>query len=276
MKPQHEKQGQQGPSPKDAMRNRLPVSEMKQPIEEFLASQKELYVAVNNNTPFPALEVADYRYISGVFILILTPASMFLNKMEDGAQFTGFVFDKEGKGLKMTKRVYGEFTAKQLSTDADVLKKIAETDQMVLKMLSHGAKFLQLQPENLTVYFSQSEIFTMDGEMNPSFAEVAPNGKKRFENSRHVLMEYDNREVIFNSIHENGVYFTLTKADSNKISYIKDGGECKFYDGRDNHFTSKMTILPDEKVEEVFDKLKETNFSYFKSTEGLVALSYQK
>lgn len=276
MKPQHEKQGQQGPSPKDAMRNRLPVSEMKQPIEEFLASQKELYVAVNNNTPFPALEVADYRYISGVFILILTPASMFLNKMEDGAQFTGFVFDKEGKGLKMTKRVYGEFTAKQLSTDADVLKKIAETDQMVLKMLSHGAKFLQLQPENLTVYFSQSEIFTMDGEMNPSFAEVAPNGKKRFENSRHVLMEYDNREVIFNSIHENGVYFTLTKADSNKISYIKDGGECKFYDGRDNHFTSKMTILPDEKLEEVFDKLKETNFSYFKSTEGLVALSYQK
>lgn len=271
----NEKQPPKGPSPRDAMKNRIPVSEMKEPIEKFLVSQRELYIASNNNSTFPDLEVADYRYISGQFILILTPASMFLNTMEDKSQFTGFIFDKEGHGLKMTKRVYGQFTGNLLSNDADILKTLGESDQMVQKMRSHGAKFFALEAKNLTVYFSSSEIFTLDADMNPSFAEFTPSGKKRFENSHHVLMEYEGKEVIFNTIIENGVYYTLTKADSNKVSYLKQGGVCKFYDGRDKHFSSKVTILPDEKVAEVFQKLKDTNNSFFKSPEGLLALSYQ-
>lgn len=281
---QHEKKGPGGPgpkgpggpSPKEGMKKRLPISEMKEPIEKFLMSQSEMNIANNNNSPFPDLEVADYRYVSGEFIVILTPASIFQNIFQEKCSFTGFIFEKEGRGLKSSKRVYGQFEGTQLDPSADILKTIAETDQMVKKMLTHGAKFYKLTPKSLTVFFGQGEIFAMDENMNPSFAPRTPNGKERFENSRKLLMEYEGREVIFNSIVEDGVYYTLTKANSNKVNYIKNGGVCQFYDGRDNHFKSTVTILPDEKVEEIFTKLKQTNNGFFKENDGLLALSFKK
>lgn len=265
-----------GPSPKDAMRNRLPVGEMKEPILKFLNEQKELYIAVNNDSVFPELEVADFRMSGETMILVLTPASMFQQILKDGSKFSGFIFDKQGQGLKMTKRIYGKFTGHLLSSDDDFLKPLAEVDPMMKKMLSHGAKFFRLSHESMTAYFSGSEIFSLDQGFNPSFAEYSPNGKKRYENSRHVLMEYGDREVIFNSLVEGDTYYTLTKEDSNKISYLKDGGECKFFDGRDNHFTSKMELLDESKTQEIFDKLVATNSSFFKSNEGLVGLCYKK
>lgn len=272
----HQEKGPKGPSPKDGMKNRLPVSEMKEPIEKFLSSQTEMNIATNNNSIFPDLEVADYRYVSGQLIVVLTPASIFQNIFEETCSFTGFIFEKESRGLKSSKRVYGQFEGTQLDPSADILQTIAETDQMVKKMLTHGAKFYKLVAKSMTVFFSQGEIFSMDEAMNPSFAKVSPNGKERFEDSRKLLMEYEGREVIFNSFVENGVYYTLTKADSNKVNYIKNGGVCKFYDGRDNHFSSSVTILPDEKVDEIFNKLKQTNNAFFKQNEGLLALSFQK
>ncbi|MFI3115623.1 MAG: hypothetical protein R3Y12_05735 [Clostridia bacterium] len=264
------------PSPKDAMKNRLPIAEMKEPIEKFLSSQNELYIANNNNSDFPDLEVVDYRYVSGEFIIILTPASIFQNIFKEKCSFTGFIFEKESRGLKTSKRVYGKFEGTQIDSTADILQTIAETDQMVKKMLSHGAKFYKITPKTMTVYFSQGEIFSMDENMNPSFAPLTPSGKERFEHSRKILMEYEGREVIFNSFIENNMYYTLTKADSNKVNYIKNGGVCQFFDGRDNHFSSKVTILPQEKAEEIFTKLKQTNNSFFKQNEGLLALSFSK
>ncbi|MFI3207076.1 MAG: hypothetical protein R3Y33_07490, partial [Clostridia bacterium] len=266
----------QRPNPRDAMKNRLPASEMKAPIEEFLTSQNEIYISVNNNTSFPDLEIADYRYVSEKFIVILTPASVLLNKIEDGSEISTLIFDKQGRGLKSTRRIYGQCVCKVLSADTDVLLELAKTDGMIKKMLTHGAKFLELEVKSLTVMFPGNQIFSMDKDMTPSFAKFAPNGKERFENSRHVLMEYDGRQVIFNTIIEDGVYYTLTKENSNKVNYIKNAGECMFFDGRDNHFSSKMTILPEDKVQEIFEKLQNTNNSFFKKNEGLIALSYQK
>lgn len=263
-----------GPSPKDNMKNRLPIGQMKAPIEEFCKSQNELYIALQNNTQFPDLEVVEYRYFEGHHLVILTPASIFLNKLEDGSKFTGFIFDKQGKGLKMTKRVYGKFVSKELTTDADILLKVAETDQLVKRMLTHGAKFFELESEELKVFFGGGEIFDMDKDMNPSFAEYSPNGKKRYENSRHVLMEYEDREVIFNTLVNGNVYQTLTKATSNKVDYIKNGGECKFYDGKERHFSSKVKILEDDKVEEIYKKLHDTNHAFFKTMDDLIALEF--
>lgn len=61
--------------------------------------------------------------------------------------------------------------------------------------------------------------------------------------------------MIFNTIVEGKDYFTLTKADSNKISYIKDGGLCQFFDGRDRHFSSTAEILEATQVEILYNKL---------------------
>lgn len=264
-----------GPSPKDSMKNRLPVEEMKQPIADFLSAQRQIHLAVNNDTPFPDLEVTEFRFHQGKCIIILTPASIFLTKLEDGSQFTGFIFDKEGHGLKMTKRAYGKFVGTLLGEEDPLLRSLAEDDGMISHMIAHKGKFLLLDAEEFTVFFSPSEVFAMDKEMNPSFAPFEPNGKPRYPHIHHVLMSYQDREVIFNTIQEDGVYYTLTKAESNKMSYLKEGGVCQFFDGRDRHFSSAMTILPEEKVKEIFDKLVAANHAYFKSTDGLVALSFQ-
>ncbi len=98
-------------------------------------------------------------------------------------------------------------------------------------MLSHGAKFFELELIEATVYFSGNEIYSLDSEWIPSFYKYTLSGKERFENSRHILMTYADREVIFNVVIEDGVYYTLTKADSNKVEYIKNGGVCKIFDG---------------------------------------------
>ncbi|MFI3230369.1 MAG: hypothetical protein R3Y29_02315 [bacterium] len=262
-------------NPKDSIKNRLPIGEMKEPIEEFCRSQKELYISLQNNTEFPDLEVVDYRYIAeGKHVIILTPLSIFLNKLEDGSKFSGFIFDKKGRGLKMTKRVYGKFVCKGLTTDDDILLKLAETDELLKKMLTHGAKFFELEAKDLNVFFSDFEIFNMDSQMNPTFAEYTPSGKKRYENSRHIVMEYEDREVIFNTLIEGNTYRTLTRADSNKVAYIKNDGEFKFYDGRDRHFLSKITILEDKCIEDIAEKLRATNHMFFKSTDNLLALEF--
>lgn len=272
---ENKQQGPAGGGPKDSMKNRLPISEMKEPIIKFCEEQNQMYIAENNGTDFPSLEIVEYRYVSGTHLIVLTPASMFLSKFEVGSKFSGFIFPSDGKGLKSTKRIYGSFICQEVDLEGDFIKTLAKTDDFVKKMSTHGAKFFTLDVEKLTAFFGGNEIFTLDKDMNPSFSEFAPNGKKRYENSHHVLMEYNGRDVIFNTIIEGDTYYTLTKADSNKMNYIKDGGECKFYDGRDRHFTSKVTIIEDAKqIEEIFQKLVDTNHAFFKSNKGLVALSY--
>lgn len=265
------------PSPKDLIKNHLPINEMKNPIINFCKEQTQMFVSHNNNTEFPSLEVVEYRYTSDSHLIILTPASMFLNTFDEGSKFSGFIFPKDGHGLKMTKRIYGNFMCKGLPADSDFIKDLAQTDNFIKKMSTHGAKFFILDPLSLTAFFGGNEIFSLDKDMTPHFAEYAPNGKKRYENSRHVLMEYQEREVVFNTLIEGNTYYTLTKENSNKIDYIKTGGECQFYDGRDNHFKSKVEILEDKDIiQDIFQKLVDTNHSYFKDTQGLVALKYKK
>ncbi len=263
-------------SPKDAMKNRKPICEMKEDILSFCETQPNIEVAINNDTDFPVIEKANYKYIDGKHILLLVGVSALLNTVKDGDNISGLIFDKDGQGLKMAKRIYGKFTCKALDTSCELLQKAAKADDMYKKMLNHGAKFFELELIEAIVYFSGSEIFALDSDWNPSFSKYTLSGKERFENSRHVLMTYGDREVIFNTVIEDGVYFTLTKADSNKVEYIKKGGTCKVYDGRDNHLETKITILSDDKVAEVDSKLKATNNAFFKSTEGLLALSFAK
>ncbi len=263
-------------SPKDAMKNRKPACEMKEDILSFCENQPNIEVAVSNGTEFPIIEKSNYKYIDGKHVLLLVGVSALLNVVKDGDKISGLIFDKDGMGLKMSKRLYGKFTVKALDTSCELLQKAAEVDAMYKKMLSHGAKFFELELIEATVYFSGSEIYALDKDWNPSFSKYTLSGKERFENSRHILMTYGDREVVFNTVIEDGVYYTLTKAESNKVAYIKDGGVCKIYDGKDNHFETKIEILSEDKVAEIDTKLKATNNSFFKSTDGLLALSFKK
>ncbi len=263
-------------NPKDAIKNRKPICEMKEVVLNFCKSQANIEIAINDGTEFPIIEKANYKYIDGKHILLLVGVSCLINKITHEDKISGLIFDKDGKGLKMAKRIYGKFVCKELKTSDEILKKAASEDELYKKMLNHGAKFFQLELQEGTCYFSGSEILTLDTNWNPSFSKYSLSGKERFENSRHILMMYEDREVIFNTIIEDDIYYTLTSVNSNKIEYIKNGGICQIFDGRDNHFKTQISILPQEKVIEIDKKLKETNNAFFKNTDGLIALSFKK
>lgn len=261
-------------NPKEAIRDRLPISEVGNEVRRFLKKEKRIHIGLNIPDDLPMLDLAEYRYIGDEQILILTPTSRFLNQISDNTLVSGMIYDYNGGGLKTTRRVYGKYICKKLELDDKVLLELGKEDALVKKMLTHGAKFFKLLLEEATVYLSNSEIYTLDKDMNVSFSKYSLSGTERFENSRHILMSYADREVIFNVIIEDGVYYALTRADSNKIPYIENGGICKIYDGRDNHFETKINILDDCKVLEIFDKLNRTNNAYFKNTNNLKALSF--
>ncbi len=263
-------------SPKDAMKNKKPIEEMKEEILAFCETQPNIEVALNNDTNFPIIEKANYKYIGGKHILLVVGVSRLLDKLNDGSLIAGLIFDKDSEGLKSSKRIYGNYKCKAIATTDEFLLEAVKDDKMYTKMLNHGAKFFELELIEGVAYFSGNDIFTLDKDYNPSFAKYTLSGKERFENSYKILMEYEDREVIFNVIVENGVYYTLTSANSNKVEYLKKGGVCKIYDGRDNHFETKIEILSDEKVSEIDSKLNATNNAYFRSTENLLALSFKK
>lgn len=263
-------------NPKESIRNRLPISQVRNEVSRFLKKEKRIHIGLNTSDDLPIVDLAEYRYIGDEQILILTRTSRLLNEICDNTLVSGIIYDYNGGGLKTTRRVYGKYICKKLELDDKVLLELAKEDDLVKKMLTHGAKFFKLLLEEATVYLSNNEIYTLDKDMNASFSKYSLSGTERFENSRHIVMSYADREVIFNVIIEDGVYYTLTKADSNKIPYIINGGICKIFDGRDNHFETKINILDDSKVVEIFDKLNKTNNGYFKDTNNLKALSFSK
>lgn len=261
---------------KESIRDRLPISQVRNEVNRFLKGEKRIHLCLNVSDDFPMIDVAEYRYMGDEQILILTRMSTLFNKISDNTLLSGIIYDYNGGGLKTTRRVYGKYVCKKLELDDKVLLELAKEDNLVKKMLTHGAKFFKLVLEEATAYLSNSEIYTLDKDMNASFSKYSLAGNERFENSRHIIMSYAEREVILNVIIEDGVYYTLTKANSNKMPYIRDGGICKIFDGRGNHFETKINILDDCKILEIFDKLNSTNNGYFKDTNNLKALSFSK
>ncbi len=260
---------------KELIKNRVSATGAKEKVVNFCVHQHRMFVSVNSDIDCPFLDVVEYFYHSGKQVIVLTPMSILFDKIEDGLNFSGILIG-EGRGMKFTPKLSGQFTCVTLDKDADILKEIGKDNRMINKMISHGAKFFTLNVMQAYVYFSPGEIFNLDSNLNTSFAKFSPTGKERFEHSRHIFMTYLDREVVFNVIEEDGVYYTLTKADSNKVTHIKSGGECQVFDGADNHFITTIKILPDSQVDVVFEKLAMTNNSFFKSKENLIALSFTK
>ena len=258
------------------MKNRLPISRAKEGLYTFLESQAEIEIAMQGIDGYPMLEKAHYKYSQGIHVLMLVRTSSLLNKVKDGDCLSGMVFENEGGGLKSAKRFYGKYKCHSLALEDERLVAIGNEDAMYKKMIHHGARFFTLELVEGMVQLGPDAVYTVDSNYDVAFSPFQLNGIKRYENSRKIVMEYEDRTVIFNVIVEGNRYFTLTRADSNKVAYIQKGGRCKFFDGIENHFESKVEILPNEKVAEIFTKLQETNNAYFQSTEQLLALSFTK
>ncbi len=256
---------------KDTFKTRPSIENAKPAITEFFKSQRLINVAINSS-PLPIIDGIDYFFTLSGHVAVIPPMSKIANHIENGSRLSAFIQDGFGKG---SKKFYAEIICEVADKEDVIIKELLEVNPMMQKMLSHGGKVFKLTFENGIISLSHAEVYNIDSNLNPTFAKLSPNGKERFENSRKVLMQYLDREVIFNVYVENGVYHCLAKIDSRKIEYIKNNGICKIFDGEDNHFETAIQI-DGSKTDVIYEKLKQTNNSFFKENVGLTALSFSK
>ncbi len=259
-------------NPREKFKTRPSINEARESIVDFFTKQQLLTVGLTDSNTSLILDSIDYFYFEGEHIAVLSPMSRIGASIETATQLS--VFCQVGKG-KMAQKLYGTCQAEIIENDTFAINELAKTNPMIQKMKAHHAKFLKLTITEGVILLSDQEIYTIDNALTPQFAQLAPNGKKRYENSRKVLMTYLDREVIFNCVIEEDTYYALTNKYSNKIQYIEAGGTCTIYDGKDNHFETKISIIP-EKTNELFHKLKATNNAYFKENIDLVAVCFKK
>ncbi|MFI3238587.1 MAG: hypothetical protein R3Y47_11270 [Lachnospiraceae bacterium] len=256
----------------DRFKNRLPIEEARDSVVEFFKNQRIMNISLATQEQFPVIDSIDYFYFQGEHLAVIPPMSKLAKLLGNGSEFSGFIQEGFGKGAK---KFYAHISATQMDGTEKILEELAVANPMISKMKAHNAKFMKLNFVQATLSLSHAEVYEIDNDLNPTFAKFAPNGRERFEDSRQVLMNYLDRNVIFSVVIEDGVYYCLAKSDSNKMEYIKNGGICKFYDGKNNHFEAVINIV-DEKKDAIFEKLKATNNDYFKQNEGLTALSFTK
>lgn len=246
------------------MKNRISAENAKPKILEFLNTRKRLYVTLKTN---PQIEIMELFNFENRYYIVVAGFSNYHKKIKTNDVFYAMICSDEGTREKTHARICGDFKA------CEVLDIPNIDDKMYKKMIAHKSDIFEIKPVSAMAILSMSEMFDLDEEFNTSFAKFAPNGKERFENSRHIGMEYLDRQVIFNTIIENETYYTLTNINSNKIDYIKNGGICKIFDGLGVEFETKIEIIDDPK--EIFGKLNKTNNSYFKSIDNLVGLKFK-
>lgn len=254
----------------DTFKNKTNETNASNKIEEFFKNIKNLTVTANINDEI-LIEGLEYFYINGEHIAIVSHMSSFFGKINQDINFKGFYQDGVGKGAK---KLYAEILATVINSDCENIQELAKTNMMINKMIGHKAVFLKLTIKKAKIVLSNSEIYDLDDKLTPKFSKFAPNGKERFENSRHVLMTYLDREVFLSVFVENNIYYCLVKSDSNKMDYIKNGGICKVFDGKDVEFETVIDII-DDKKDEIFENLVKTNNAYFKVNQGLTALSFK-
>ncbi len=256
---------------KQSIKNRPPVAEAKGEVIAFFNELKRLYITCNTGDAFAPIEFAEYRFYDGVQYMILTPMSIFHGVINDGTAVSAVAM--VGDSPKMSKKFYAHYTCHAVQVNECGLAELAKTDKFIGHMAQHGAAFFALTMQKGTLVLNPGQMYALDAQLNPSFATQAPNGKPRFEHSRHVLMNYLDREVIFNTVIEDGVYYTLTRSNSNKMAHIQNGGTCEIFDGAGVHFSTVMEVLDD--ASEVFEKLMATNNAFFKENKGLTALRFR-
>ena len=259
----------------EIIKNKPPVSQAKDIVLQFLTSNTMMSVAYNKNgtaSEFPILDMVMYRCLENELFIIIHPGSLLYSVFTNNSSFSGII--AEGEQIKAMKKLQGYFSCEILENDDERLKKLSEKEVMMVNYIKHGCKILKLNIIKAVVTINPAQIYSLDNNLTPTFAKYNFAGKERFENSRHVLMVYENREVIFNTIVENDTYYTLTRSDSNKMEYINNGGICEIYDGKDIHFSTKIKVIP--QTQEIFDKLVQTNNPYFKENKNITALSFKK
>ncbi len=258
-------------SPRDKFKTRPPISEAKQLVVDFMGKQRMMNMSVVASNNVAVIDSVDYFYFNGKHIAVLSPMSKIRTVLCEGSIISAFVQVGHGKEAQ---KLYATFHYHDIDSESDIINELEKTNPMLGKMRSHNARFIELNINEAVIMLSDQEIYNLDNDLNPTFAKFSLNGRERFEYSRKLLMCYLGREVIFNVVIENDTYYTLTKADSNKMSHIKSGGVCEIFDGKNNHFETVIKI-EEGKVDEIFEKLVATNNAYFKENVDLVALSFE-
>lgn len=248
----------------DTIKNRKNQDTAKEYILEFMNTRSRIMINLPMDPPMEWVELFNY---DNHYYIVVPTFSNYHKQIKSGDVFNGMICDDQGQRSKTYTRISGTFKTYSVE-DVPPIK-----DRMFQKMMHHKMDIFEVKPEKAMAILSMVEMFDLDKEYNPTFAQVGPEGDTRYEYSHMVVMEYNDKNVILNAYINDGVYYALTKKDSNKMEHIQSGGSCRIYDGMGVEFDTVITAT--DKVEEIYNELCRTNNAYFKSVDGLIGLEFK-
>ncbi len=239
----------------DSIKNRVDVNSARLVIVNEFSESKTISVIYDNE-----IHILDYIFYDNNHYIV-TPKSFV------ETNFFG-VISKEQSRSKLYKQIRVNFTIEKTEVDVE--------DRTISKKIKNKYCLYKMVFNEAYVVLSYQEIFTVDYNLNPTFASLDLSKNKRYENSRYVCMSYLEKEFVLNVIVENNEYYSLTRKDSNKVQHINNSNKFICYDGLGVKFNTSIEILDDSYIDIVFNKLESTNNNYFKNKENLIAIRFLK
>ncbi len=237
----------------DSIKNRVDINSARPLIINEFKGSKTINVIYDNE-----IHILDYIFFDNNHYIVIP-------KRFTETNFFGLICEDQSRS-KLYKQIRVNFSIEK--TDVDV------EDRTISKKIKNKYTLNKMVFDEAYVVLSYQEIFTVDYNMNPTFASLDLSKNKRYENSRYVCMSYLEKEFVLNVIVENNEYYSLTTIDSNKVKHIKNSNNFICYDGLGVEFKTSIEILDDSYVDIVFNKLDSTNNNYFKNKDNLIAIKF--
>ncbi len=256
----------------DVMKKRVDRNNVESVLEVFCESQKRIFISVLNQGV--QQDCVDYVYVNQTHYAIIPKTSFLFNQVKEEVYGMLFEIHEDFDFSMFDKKVMYHFYAHKVELNEQLLIALTSKTPKLKKLLHKQALVLELKVIEGTLYFSNQSCFKITGKDMTIDRCKDGSGHLVSDRARFVVFEYENRQVIFNVIEEDGVYYTLTKKDSNKMQHILSRESCLIYDGKDV-FTTIIEVV-EGKEEWVHEQLEKAKHTYFKNTDGVVALTFKR
>ena len=264
----------------EAIRNRISLAEAKLLLSGFCSQFGSIILSTVDQQGNPKIDTVIYRFIDGKHFVLIGPDVESFYNMKN-ANLAGMLIPADQLSVPaiFRKNITYRFSAKEVEEPNKVYQKLSDDEIKTFKHIlkQHHGKLFELKVIDgiFNLGFKQSYLINHQDQV----VDLAKgeHGEKQYEHSRLILMRYGDKEKVMSAYIENETYYILTKQKSKKIKYFQKDPICMIYDGKDNHFRTKVNINTSKQaIQEMFTKFDQTNNNYFKENKDLVLLEFSK
>ena len=264
----------------EAIRNRISLEEAKPLLSGFCSQFDSIILSTVDQQGYPKIDTVIYHFIEGKHYILIGPELESFHNMEN-ANVAGMLIpaDKMSVPAIFRKNITYRFSAKEVEEPKKVYQKLSDDEIKTFKHIlkQHHGKLFELKVIDGIFNLGFKQSYLIDHQDQVVDLAKGEHGEKQFEHSRLILMRYGDKEKVMSAYVENETYYILTKQKSKKIKYFQKDPVCMIYDGKDNHFRTKVNINTSKQaIEEMFNKFDLTNNNYFNENKDLVLLEFSK